>query len=75
MICSLGDCCNANCTDKIVLAISETSEINLSSHIIHPTLVVDALALMPLGIGANPFIVRKKHEQRKEQYKKLKRIL
>lgn len=95
MISSLGDCCNANCTGKIVLAISDTSEINLSSHKnrlkpndgygdlvngslragigfkMHSTIVVDALTLMPLGIGANTFIVRKKYEQRKNYYTKL----
>ncbi len=95
IISALGDCCNANCKDKIVLAISDTSEINLSRHKnrlqpndgygdlangsfrggigfkIHPTILVDALTLMPLGIGANTFIVRKENEQRKAQYKKL----
>lgn len=95
IISAMGDCCNVNCAGKIVLAISDTSEINLSSHKnrlkpndgygnlvngslragvgfkMHPTIVVDALSLMPLGIGANTFIVRKENEQRKEQYKKL----
>lgn len=80
IIGSLSATCNKNCNGKIVLAISDTTDINLTSHKnrlksnggygildsnrpgygfkLHPTVVVDADTLMPLGISSVQFLLR-----------------